>query len=475
MASPHHRSKLANFAKFAKLPNPVPRNHRIMRRTFPLLALASALLVILTARAEAQAPAPDGGAGPLTMQIVGGGQASPIAVSALKNNGGDDDNKVSSVFVGTVVRDLTLSGFFRVIDPHSYIEDPNKSGYDIGQFNFADWSSLNAEFLVKGAATHKGDAVTIEAMLFDVGQQRRMMGKRFSGEPHDVSDMARRFADAVIGSVTGKRGPFDTKLAFVSTRGGRFKEVYTSWLDGGALYKVTDNPTINLFPSFDRDAHHLLYLSYKTMSPALYLVDLGGSVESRIDPPLGMPVGGAMTPDGRIVGAFSKGGRTNLFLLDASGNELRRLTDTSGINVNPSICTKGKRLAFTSDRSGNPQIYVMDLDGAGAKRVTYSGDYNTAPALSPDCKRIVYESRSGGAFSLYEISADGGSPRLLTDEGSNESPSWSPDGRYVAFSSTRGGGHRVYLMLVDEAKVISPLTEGEGNDTSPSWSWWVND
>src|SRR6266481_7453460 len=332
----------------------------------------------------------------ITMRIVGPEQLSPIAVSGLKNLGGVDE-RLSTAFTEILQRDLKLSGYFRIIDPQTYIEDPQKSGYDLGQFNFGDWSSINVEFLVKGAIKRDGPNVSLEVMLFDVPQQRRMMGKKFSGIPHDVGEMARRFADAILQSVTGVRGPFDTKLAFVSTRGGRFKEIYTSWLDGAALDQVTNNPTINLFPSFDRDAHHLLYLSYKTMSPALYLVDLGGSVESRIDVPLGMPVGGAMTPDGRIVGAFSKGGRTNLFLLDASGNELRRLTDTSGINVNPSICTKGKRLAFTSDRSGNPQIYVMDLDGTGAKRVTYSGDYNTAPALSPDCKRIVYESRSGGA------------------------------------------------------------------------------
>src|SRR5260370_38218923 len=116
-----------------------------------------------------------------------------------------------------------------------------------------------------------------------------------------------------------------------------------------------------------------------------------------------------MAADGRIVGGFSSAGRNNIFLLDASGNELRRLTDTSGINVNPSICAKGKRLAFTSDRSGNPQIYVMDLDG-GAKRVTYSGDYNTPPAISPDCKQIVYQSRPGGPFSLNDITPDRASP-----------------------------------------------------------------
>src|SRR6202011_3241347 len=138
-----------------------------------------------------------------------------------------------------------------------------------------------------------------------------------------------------------------------------FKEVYTSWLDGGSLFRVTDNPTINLFPSFDRKANRMLYLSYKSMSPALYLVDLDRGVESRIQPPLGMAVGGTLMPDGRILAAFSKGGRTNLYMLDQTGAELKAMTENPAINVSPSACMKGGTIAFTSDRSGNPQIYIM--------------------------------------------------------------------------------------------------------------------
>ncbi len=373
------------------------------------------------------------------IQITGAGQLYPIAISGLKDLHGDGEHNISRVFNTTLTRDLKLSSFFRIIDKQAYIENPQASGYDIGQFNFGDWRSINAEFLVKGAVTRQAGEVTVEALLFDVGEQRRMMGKRFTGQANEVSEMARRFADAVLEAVTGKRGPFDTKLAFVSTRGGRFKEVYTSWLDGGMLYRVTDNPTINLFPSFDKTAQHLLYLSYKTLSPELYLVDLTKRSETRIAPPLGMAVGGTLTPDGRIVGAFARGGHTNLYLLDQSGNQIRALTDNGAINVSPSVCGASGQLAFTSDRSGNPQIYVMEMAGGGARRLTYQGDYNTAPAF----------------------------------EGSNEWPTWSPDGRYLAFSSTREGDSRIYLMLAADGRVIAPLTEGEGNATNPSWSWWL--
>jgi TolB protein len=435
----------------------------VMKSLVALIALAWFTIPAVALAQEALPP----------MTIATAPRAQPIAVSALKNLGGDDDHSVSDTFGKVLTRDLTLSSFFRILDPSSYIENAQNSGFDIGQFNFGDWSSLGADYLVKGSAKRDGDKISVEALLFDVPQQRRMMGKKFTGNPHDVGEMARRFADAILQAATGKRGPFDTKLAFVSTRGGRFKEVYTSWLDGGGLFRVTDNPTINLFPSFDRAGSHLLYLSYKSYSPELYQVDLDRRLETRISPGLGQAVAGVLTPDGQIIAAYERGGRTNLYLLTQAGGMVHPLTDNSAINVSPSVCSDGGQFVFASDRSGTPQIYAESLEGGGASRVTYKGSYNTAPALSPDCKQIAYESREPGGFQIYVINLDGSGARQLTQSGSNEAPAWSPDGRYIVFSSNRGGGSKLYLMRARDGYVIAPLTEGQGNESNPAWSWWM--
>ncbi len=417
-------------------------------------------------------------AAPIVIDINGpGGQLSPIAVSGLKNLGGDDNHRIGNAFVGTLRRDLELSGYFRLLDPHAYIEDPQTSGFELGQFNFADWRSINADFLVKGSVDAGGGGVKLTAYLYDVAQQRRMMGKNFTGDAGDVPRMARRFADAILEAATGQKGPFDSKLAFVSTGGGRFKEIYTQSIDGQDLFKLTDNPTINLFPSFDRSTRHVLYLSFKSMAPALYLADLSAGRESKIDSPHGRVIGGTLSPDGeQIVASIERDGITNLYLLTRDGGEIRQLTDTSGINVSPAISPDGERLAFTSDRSGTPQIYVMSLAGGAPKRITYSGDYNTTPAFSPKGDKLAYQSRRSGRFDIFTIPVGGGDPTQLTDgNGSNEYPSWSPDGRYLAFSSTRGHNSRIYIMMVGNRKIISALTEGNGNDSCPAWSGWLGE
>jgi TolB protein len=416
---------------------------------------------------------------PITIPIAGpGSQLSTIAVSGLKSLGGDDDHRISGEFIGTLRRDLELSGYFRIIDPHAYIEDPQSSGFELGQFNFADWKSINADFVVKGSIAADGSGIKLTAYLYDVAQQRRMMGKNYSGNAIDATRMARRFADAILESTTGQKGPFDSKLGFVSTRGGRFKEVYIQAIDNGQkLFKLTDNPTINLFPSFDHSSRYVLYLSYKSMEPALYLADLKEQRETRLDSPHGSVIGGTISPDGeQVVAAITRDGTTNLYLITRQGAEIRQLTDTTGINASPAISPDGESMAFTSDRSGTPQIWTMPLGGGAARRITFNGDYNTTPAFSPKGDVIAYQSRASGRFDIWTIPLRGGEPVQITDgNGSNEYPSWSPDGRYLAFSSTRSHNSRIYIMMVGNRKIISALTEGNGNDSCPVWSWWLGD
>ncbi|MGH7864487.1 MAG: DPP IV N-terminal domain-containing protein [Candidatus Binataceae bacterium] len=440
-----------------------------MNKTCAMIAaLVIAATTLLTDNAKAQ----------IKMEIIGPGSTlSAIAVSDLKNLGAAGREPVSAAFTSTLVRNLELSGYFRIVDPAAYIEDPQQSGYELGQFKFANWSAINTVFLVKGAIRQEGASLSLTAFLYDVAQQRRMMGKQYSGGAGDVGRMARRFADAILEASTGVRGPFDSKLAFISTRGGRFKEIYTQSIDGQELFRLTDNKTINLFPSWDRNGNELLYLSYKSGEPTMYLANLNRRIETQLPSQRGRVIGGAISPNGdRIAAAVEHSGYTNLYLFDRDGHELRALTETRSINVGPSFSPDGRAVAFTSDRAGTPQIWMMSLEGGDAKRLTYSGNYNTTPKFAPKGDRIAYQSREGGGFEIYSIAIGGGPAVRMTDGiGSNQSPTWSPDGRYIAFSSNRAGRPRVYLLQVATGKIISALTEGKGDDTSPAWSWWLGE
>ena len=412
-------------------------------------------------------------AGQFKGEIVGqGGQKFPIAVSPLKNlNSTNDVARLSEGLADTMIHDLDLSGWFKVLDRSAYIENPQNSGITLGSFDFKNWSTIGAEGLVKGGFSVQGDEVTVELRLFDVYQNKERIGKRYVGKVKDYRRIAHKFVDEIINQFTGVPGIFNTRIAYVSTGGGRFKEIYVSHLDGSEKFQVTNNRTINLSPSWTSDGRSILYSSFKDRVQTLFLFELYSGRETKFSPRSGRYIGGKVSPDGQTVAATLEiAGNSNLYLLDRSGNVIRRLTDDPGIEVSPSWSPDGRQLVFVADRSGSPQLYIMDVASGKTRRLTYTGSYNTSPEWSPRGDKIVYTGRAGNRFAVFTINVDGGEPRKLTSEASDsEDPTWSPDGRFVAFSSNRAGKYQLYMMQAS-GENQRRLTGSGGDDTKPSWS-----
>ena len=408
-------------------------------------------------------------------EIVGsGGQKFPIAVSPLRNigNATGDTNRYSTGIADSIVHDLELSGWFRVIDRSSYIESPQKSGITLGSFDFKDWSTLGAEGLVKGGFSLQGDEIVVELRLFDVYQGKERIAKRYTGGAGQFRRIAHKFVDEIINQFTGIPGVFNTQIAYVSNSGGRFKEIFYSHLDGSEKRQVTDNRTINLSPSWGTNGRTILYSSFQDRGQTLYLRDLPSGKDVRFNPPgAGRFLSGKLSPDGQtVVATYELAGNTNLYLLDRSGSVIRRLTQDPGIEVSPAWSPDGKQIVYVSDRSGSPQVFVLDMQSGKTRRVTYSGSYNTSPEWSPKGDRIVYTGRVGSKFAIFTIPVEGGEPRRLTSESfDSEDPTWSPDGRFIAFSSNRAGKYHLYVMQAG-GENQRRLTGSGGDDTKPSWS-----
>jgi TolB protein len=413
------------------------------------------------------------GAAQISLEVIGQGMPKyPIAISPLKNSGAAaDPNRISTGIADSIVYDLDLSGWFRVLDRAAYLEDPQKSGDTLGSFDFKDWSTIGAVGLVKGRFTVQGDDLTVELRLFDVAQAKELIGKRYVAKAKDFRRIAHKFADEIVNQFTGTPGVFNTRIAYVSTSGGRFKEIHISHLDGTERFQVTNNRTINLFPSWTPDGKAILYTSYKDRSPGLYRFELLSGKDVKWAPANGRYIGGQMSPDGQYVAAtLEQAGDTSLYLLDGNGKIIRRLTSDPGLEVSPSWSPDRKQLVFVSDRSGSPQLYILDIASGKSRRLTYSGSYNTAPAWSPKGDRIAYTGRVGRRFAIFSIPAEGGEARQLTpDSYDSEDPAWAPDGRFIVFSSTRGGRSHIYVMQAG-GENQRRLPGSGGDDTRPSWS-----
>lgn len=372
----------------------------------------------------------------------------------------------------TLATDLTLSGFFRVIQYQGlpyYLQE--KEGIP-NPVVLQEWMPANAEVLLAGEASlaPEGLHLRLKFHLFDLVEQKHLVGKQYEGPLQTLRQMVHRMADEIILQMTGEKGVNTTKLAFVGLQGGA-KEIFVADFDGLEVRQITRNQSINISPAWTPDGRKIAFTCYLKRNPDLYLVDADGrNVQPFLSSP-GLHAAPSWSPDGtQIALMMATEGRSEIVVVDASGGNPKRLTKGHGNEASPSWSPDGKWITFVSDRSGSPQVYIMSSDGSQTRRLTYEGNYNTNPAWSPKGDRIAYVGREGGQFHIFTITPEGTNLQRLTgNAGNNENPAWSPDGRYLAFSSTRTGSTRIFVSNLNGSNQ-RPLTKSKGGESSPAWS-----
>lgn len=400
----------------------------------------------------------------------------PIAVPHFKNLGSVyDTQRVSTALSSVISQDLEISGLFRLVNPATFLENPDDSGITGDGINWRDWTAIGVEALIKGGFYLEESNIMVEARLFDVVRGSFITGKRYSGKPDDLRLISHKFSDEVMYRLTGQKGIFQTQIAFVSDSSGK-KEVYLMDFDGQNCIKVTNHRSIVLSPAWSPDGKKLIFTSYRHGNPDVFTRDLFYGQEKRLSHYKGLNIAPDWSPDGKkIVLTLSQDdGNSDIYIINLDGEKVSRLTSDWANDVSPCWSPDGREIAFVSNRAGNPQIYIMEVETRKVKRLTFEGNYNTSPAWSPKGDKIAFAGRRGNIFDVYTINKDGRGLRQLTfNSGSNESPSWSPEGRHIAFSSNRSGVKKIYIMRADGSDERE-ITWGKGNDTNPSWSPYLN-
>jgi len=391
-----------------------------------------------------------------------------IAIPQL-NSAGDGAAIVASKVTDVITKDLEISGIVSFIDKASSLVDPLKAELSPERIDFKPWVALGAEFLTKGKVSVEGRNITVDVRLYDVTAGKQVMVSIYVRDAKDLRKIGHMVADDIIANLTGDRGVFNTRIAFVSNSTGN-KEVYVMDFDGEGVEAATKNGSINLSPAWSPDGSAISYVSFKGGRPSVYIKEIGNDKEARLSVPEGTSLGASWSPDGKKLAlVISRDGNADIYAINKDGSGLTRLTDNWGLDVSPSWAPNGKEIAFVSDRGGSPQIYIMDSSGGNVRRLTFEGSYNSSPAWSPKGDRIVFAGTSDGKFDIFTINPDGSNLSQLTvDAGNNENPTWSPDGRFISFSSTRDGGSIIYIMHSDGAdqRRVAPM---KGKSTSPAW------
>ena len=395
-----------------------------------------------------------------------GNRQLKLAVDAPHSLEGPVNHASAKIISDVIAFDMNMSG---VVTAEGRSHQPAPGNLSMVAVDYVPWLSAGYDLLVRSEFSLKDDRLTVEFRLFDVINRKLITAKRYLGTAKDLRRFSHTFADEIMRAITGEKGAFTTRIAYVSTQTGN-KEIYVMDWDGYNPLPLTKNGSINLNPDFSPDGREVIFTSYKRSNPDLYRRSLSNTAEIPLSRRKGLNITGSWSPDGsKIALALSKDGDAEIYTLDKNGGHPTRLTISPALELYPAWSPDGKQIAFVSDRLGKPQIFVMNADGGDVRRLTTSGSYNVNPRWSPKGDRIAYSRMTNGGFNIFTIAPDGSSDIQLTTDGNNENPSWSADSRLICFSSKRGSGDGVYVMRADGSGQTK-VSQGKGALFQPVWS-----
>lgn len=381
----------------------------------------------------------------------------PIAVPAFRGEG-SAPQKISAI----VLADLERSGRFRSVDGSGVPLD------ETTRPDMAGWRQRAADALAGGSITRLPDGRwDVRFRLWDVVRGQDLGGQGYVVPQADLRLAAHKIADYIYEKLTGEKGVFSTRLAYVTKAGNR----YTLWVadsDGENAQAALGSPEPIISPAWSPNGGQLAYVSFESRKPVIYVHDVASGRRRLLANFRGSNSAPAWSPDGsQLAVTLSRDGGSQLYLISASGGEPRRLTQSQSIDTEPVFSPDGRSIYFVSDRGGAPQIYRMATSGGAAQRVTFSGNYNVSPSISADGRYLAYVSRSGG-FRLHVMDLSSGSATALTDTSDDESPSFAPNSRLIVYA-TRQGGREALMTTTVDGKIKARLAGQGGDIREPAW------
>lgn len=395
----------------------------------------------------------------LSIEIIGAGE-NQIPVALVPFGG---DSKSAQIVNEVVAGDLLRSGLFRMVDP------AGKFPHEPGEVNYADWQVRGADALAIGTVdTQNKGRIEARFRLLDVVKQGELIGEAVSAADGQERAVGHRIADLIYEKLTGTKGVFSSRIAYVNRQGTRFKLLVAD-SDGYNEQVILSQGEPIMSPAWSPDGSHLAYVSFETGHAVVYVQSLyTGQRKVLADFP-GSNSAPAWLPDGKqLAVVLTRDGSSQIYLVRPDGTGLRRITFSGAIDTEPHFSPDGQYLLFTSDRGGSPQIYRMAVQGGPAERMTFGEGANFSPRHSPDGKSFVFAHRDGGKFFIATQDFQTGQMEQLTEGGWEKKPSYAPNGKLVLFASeARGRG--ILATVSSDGRVKQHMFTQSGDAREPVW------
>ncbi len=395
-------------------------------------------------------------------------RALPIAITPFAGQQTSDGSQSISAVISA---DLQNSGRFRLVSG-------NQQPQSIQSIDYPYWKSQGADDIVVGKVTPLSSSSSqVKFDLLDpLSNNHMLVSKVYTVNNNELRRLAHHISDIIYQQLTGDRGIFSTRIAYVlvnRTIGKAQYRLMVADYDGyhPQTLLVSSQPIMS--PAWSPNAKQIAYVSFENKRAQIYVATVASGQRRLVTSFPGINGAPAWSPNGQqLAVALSKSGHLNIYTVNLASSALTQLTHGASIDTEPNWAPDGKSIIFTSDRGGSPQIYQVNLAGGNISRVTYSGNYNARASFTANGQNIVVLNGGSSGYNIAIQGVSSGQLVNLTRSGQDQSPSVAPNGKMVIYAN-RSGNTSILSVVSTDGKVRLRLPAQGGDVQEPAWSPFI--
>ena len=402
----------------------------------------------------------------LTVDITQGAEgAMPIAIVPF-----DQPNLAGDPISEIVALDLHGTGKFSIMRESQLPERPVPPSSP----DFPVWQTAGQEHVVIGRiVSGNGNGLVAEFVLYDAIRGVQELTERVPFKASDARHAAHKIADMIYKQLTGQRGVFNTRVAYVAASGyGNDREyrLVIADTDGEGDRIVMTSPEPIMSPNWSPDGKRLAYVSFEDHTAAVFVQNLASGERRKVSSLPGINGAPAWSPDGsELAVTLSKDGSPDIYTVDVGSGAMHRVTHGDSIDTEANWSPDGRSLVFTSDQGGKPQLYIVSAQGGEPQRLTYDGSYNARGVFSPDGRSVAMVHGGQGGFRIAVMDLGSRKLRVLSAGRLDESPAFAPNGEMILYTRKDGGLDQLAVVSLD-GKFKQNIRVKGGDIRGAAWS-----